>query len=142
MESKVTADNGVEVTTGLDDKAARRRQSAFARRKSSAVVEETAAIVEAHTLNDADRRLAEMGYTQVRLIQLFTGAMLTIRPILGIQARIFLAVDLLLRPLRLRPLRQCLDNLHLSIRGRWCIFSRVVLADFWVRMLLHCLVRG
>ena len=65
MESKISADNGVEVTTGLDDKAARRRQSAFARRKSSAVVEESAAIVEAHTLNDADRRLAEMGYTQV-----------------------------------------------------------------------------
>ena len=84
MESKVTADNGVEVTTGLDDKAARRRQSAFARRKSSAVVEETAAIVEAHTLNDADRRLAEMGYTQVGLIQLFTGAVLTIHSTLGI----------------------------------------------------------
>ena len=65
MESKISADNGVEVTTGLDDKAARRRQSAFARRRSSAVVEETAAILEAHTLNDADRRLAEMGYTQV-----------------------------------------------------------------------------
>lgn len=65
MESKIPADSGVEVTTGLDDKAARRRQSAFARRRSSAVVEETAAILEAHTLNDADRRLAEMGYTQV-----------------------------------------------------------------------------
>ena len=84
MESKVTADNGVEGTTGLDDKAARRRQSAFARRKSSAVVEETAAIVEAHTLNDADRRLAEMGYTQVGLIQLFRGAVLTFHLILGI----------------------------------------------------------
>ena len=65
MDPKISADNGVEVTGGLDDKAARRRQSAFARRKSSAVVEESAAIVEAHTLNDADRRLAEMGYTQV-----------------------------------------------------------------------------
>ena len=84
MESKVTADNGVEVTAGLDDKAARRRQSAFARRKSSAVVEESAAIVEAHTLNDADRRLAEMGYTQVGVIQLFRGAVLTVHPISGI----------------------------------------------------------
>ena len=65
MERKPIADNGVEVTAGLDDRATRRRQSAFARRKSSAVVEESAAIVEAHTLNDADRRLAEMGYTQV-----------------------------------------------------------------------------
>ena len=70
MESKVSADNGVEVTGGLDDKATRRRQSAFARRKSSAVVEESAAIVEAHTLNDADRRLAEMGYTQVSSLTL------------------------------------------------------------------------
>lgn len=68
MESKISADNGTEVTKGLDDKAARRRQSAFARRKSSAVVEETAAIVEAHTLNSADRRLAEMGYTQVSMV--------------------------------------------------------------------------
>ena len=84
MESKVTADNGAEVTTGLDDKAARRRQSAFARRKSSAVLEESAAIVEAHTLNDADRRLAEMGYTQVIVIQIFRGAVLTLHPILGI----------------------------------------------------------
>lgn len=67
MEQNITADNGVEVTRELDDKATRRRQSAFARRKSSAVVEETAAIVEAHTLNDADRRLAEMGYTQASL---------------------------------------------------------------------------
>lgn len=67
MESNISADNGAEVTKGLDDKAARRRQSAFARRKSSAVVEETAAIVEAHTLNNADRRLAEMGYTQVSI---------------------------------------------------------------------------
>lgn len=65
MEQKTTADDGVEVTAGYDDKAARRRQSAFARRKSSAVVEEAAAIVEASTLNDADRRLAEMGYAQV-----------------------------------------------------------------------------
>ena len=70
MDDKVTADNGAQVTTGLDDRAAQRRQSAFARRKSSAVVEEAAAIVEAHTLNDADRRLAEMGYTQVGIIQL------------------------------------------------------------------------
>ena len=65
MDNKVTADSGVEVTGGLNDKAARRRQSAFDRRKSSAVVEETAAFVEAHTLSNADRRLAEMGYTQV-----------------------------------------------------------------------------
>lgn len=70
MERKPSADNGVEVIGGFDDKATRRRQSAFARRKSSAVVEETAAIVEAHTLNDADRRLAEMGYTQVSLLSL------------------------------------------------------------------------
>ena len=72
MASNPSADQGVEVTGGLDDRAARRRQSAFARRKSSAVVEETAAIVEAHTLNDADRRLAEMGYTQVSLFSLLT----------------------------------------------------------------------
>lgn len=64
MERKASADNGAEVTAGYDDNATRRRQSAFARRKSSAVVEEPAAIVEASTLNDADRRLAEMGYTQ------------------------------------------------------------------------------
>ena len=82
--SKVTADNGVEVTAGLDDKAARRRQSAFARRKSSAVVEESAAIVEAHTLSDADRRLAEMGYTQVGVILLVRRAVLTVHPISGI----------------------------------------------------------
>ena len=67
MERKPSADDGVEATAGYDDRATRRRQSAFARRKSSAVVEESAAILEAHTLNDADRRLAEMGYTQVRL---------------------------------------------------------------------------
>ena len=67
MEQKISADNGVEVTGGLDDKSARRRQSAFARRKSSAVVEEAATVVEANTLNDADRRLAEMGYNQVSL---------------------------------------------------------------------------
>lgn len=67
MDQKISADNGVEVTAGLDDKPTRRRQSAFGRRKSSAVVEENAAIVEAHTLNDADRRLAEMGYTQASL---------------------------------------------------------------------------
>lgn len=65
MEQKISADNGVEVTAGFDDKAARRRASAFSRRKSSAVVEEAATIVEADTLNAADRRLAEMGYNQV-----------------------------------------------------------------------------
>lgn len=68
MEGKPSIDNGTEVTAGFGDTATRRRQSAFARRKSSAVVEEPAAIVEAHTLNDADRRLAEMGYTQVSLL--------------------------------------------------------------------------
>ena len=70
MERKASADNGVEVTAEYDDKATRRRQSAFARRKSSAVMEEPAAIVEASTLNDADRRLAEMGYTQASLSSL------------------------------------------------------------------------
>lgn len=67
MDQKPTADNGVEVTPQFDNNAPRRRQSAFARRRSSAVVEDTAVILEAHTLNDADRRLAEMGYTQVNL---------------------------------------------------------------------------
>ena len=70
MEQKISTDDAVEVTAGLNDKATRRRQSAFARRKSSAVVEETAAFVEAHALNDADRRLAEMGYTQVSLLRI------------------------------------------------------------------------
>lgn len=77
MERKASADNGVEVTAGYDDKATRRRQSAFARRKSSAVVEEPATIVEASTLNDADRRLAEMGYTQASLPSLPKGSILT-----------------------------------------------------------------
>lgn len=67
MDQKISADNGVEVTGGLDDKSSRRRQSAFARRKSSAVVEVAPTVVEADTLSDADRRLAEMGYNQVSL---------------------------------------------------------------------------
>ena len=66
MDTKPSADGaGSEVTAGLDSKAARRRQSAFDRRKSSLAVEENAAVLEAHTLSEADRRLAEMGYTQV-----------------------------------------------------------------------------
>ncbi len=55
--------------SNMDDTQTGRRKSAFARRKSSAVVDETpAAIVEAHALNHADRRLAEMGYVQVSSI--------------------------------------------------------------------------
>lgn len=106
MDQKVFADNGVEVTGGLDDKSARRRQSAFARRKSSAVVEEAATIVEADTLNEADRRLAEMGYTQVSLPTVpEEREILTSIQSLGLQARILLAVYLLLRPLSFRTLR-------------------------------------
>ena len=58
-----------EVDVGPRGDQAGRRKSAFAgRRKSSVVVDEKpAAIVEASALNDADRRLAEMGYVQVRL---------------------------------------------------------------------------
>ena len=61
---------------------------------------------------------------------------------LGLQAGILLAVYLLFRPLRLWTLRQCLYNLHLPIRSRRGIFSRMVLADLRLRMLLHSLVRG
>lgn len=43
-----------------------KRNSPLIRQKSSALVDESpAAIVEASSLNDADRRLAEMGYVQV-----------------------------------------------------------------------------
>lgn len=52
--------------SGTDDKHTGRRHSAFNRRKSSVVVEETpAAIVEGSALSADDRRLAEMGYSQV-----------------------------------------------------------------------------
>ena len=51
----------------MDDNPTGRRKSAFARRKSSAVVDEAPqAVVEASALSAADRRLAEMGYVQVR----------------------------------------------------------------------------
>ena len=58
-----------EVDIGPGGEQSGRRKSAFGnRRKSSVVVDETpAAVVEASALNDADRRLAEMGYVQVAL---------------------------------------------------------------------------
>lgn len=56
-------------TTGLQpthDPSASRRKSAFGGRKSSVAVKEVVPdIHDPSTLNDADRRLAEMGYTQV-----------------------------------------------------------------------------
>ncbi|KAL2037455.1 hypothetical protein N7G274_009735 [Stereocaulon virgatum] len=53
-------------TSGIDEKHTERRHSTFNRRKSSVVVEETpAAIVEGSALSADDRRLAEMGYSQV-----------------------------------------------------------------------------
>ena len=61
---------------------------------------------------------------------------------LGLQARILLALNLLFRPLSLWALRQCFHHLYLPIRSRRRIFSRLVMADFGFRMLLHCLVRG
>ena len=64
--------SGLEVPQGdrMDDNQTGRRKSAFARRKSSAVVDEAPqAIVEASALNAADRRLAEMGYVQVRRLR-------------------------------------------------------------------------
>ena len=53
-----------------------------------------------------------------------------------------MAIHLLLCPLRLRTLRQRLDDLCLPIRSRRCIFSRLVLAHLGFRLLLHCPVRG
>ena len=58
---------GLEVQQG--NKAARRKSSAFRDRKLS-VVDPKAAVMEASELSDADRRLAEMGYVQVRLLVL------------------------------------------------------------------------
>ncbi len=102
--------------SNMDDRQTGRRKSAFARRKSSAVVDEApAAIVEAHTLNDADRRLAEMGYVQVSSVLEPDQHPTNFSVSLGIQARILLALDHLLRRLNLRPLCQCLDHLRLPL---------------------------
>lgn len=66
MDSIQQPERQTELTTGLDHKAAKRRQSAFARRQSSVGGEEIPThILEASELNAADRRLAEMGYVQV-----------------------------------------------------------------------------
>ena len=62
--------------------------------------------------------------------------------VLGLQARILLALDRLLRPLYLRPLCQRFDYLRLSVRGGWCFVGRMVLAHLRIRLLLYCLVRG
>ena len=57
---------GYQPTAGEAEKGATKRKgSAFNRRKSSAVPEVPEAIVEAHELSVADRRLAELGYVQV-----------------------------------------------------------------------------
>lgn len=53
---------GLEVQQG--NRAARRKSTAIKDRKYS-VVDPNAAVVESHELNDADRRLAELGYVQV-----------------------------------------------------------------------------
>lgn len=57
---------GYQTTVGEAEKeGTKRKGSAFNRRKSSAVPEVPEAIVEAHELSVADRRLAELGYVQV-----------------------------------------------------------------------------
>ncbi len=108
-------ERGVDVTgSQMDDRQTGRRKSAFAMRKPSVAVDEApVAIVEAHTLNDADRQLAEMGYVQVSSILKLGQHLLTFSPSLGIQARILLAVNRVLRPLNLWPLRQRLNHLRL-----------------------------
>ena len=123
-----------------------RRASAFAsRRKTSVVVNEApAAIVEASALNADDRRLAQMGYVQVSRMTYCPANRATPtnhpRRLLGLQARILLAVYRLLRPLHLRPLRQRFHDLRIPLRGWRCFLGRMVLARFRLRMLLHCLV--
>lgn len=62
--------------------------------------------------------------------------------IVGLQARILLALHCLFRPFYLRPLRQCFYHLRLPVRGGWCFFGRMVLAHLRLRVLLYCLVRG
>lgn len=57
----VTGDNVDAESKG----ATKRKGSAVNRRKSSAAADVPAAIVEAHELSVADRRLAELGYVQV-----------------------------------------------------------------------------
>ena len=62
--------------------------------------------------------------------------------VLGLQARILLALHCLLRPFHLRPLRQCFYHLRLPVRGGWCFVGRMVLAHLRLRVLLYCLVGG
>lgn len=53
-------------SSSMADNQLEKRSSPFAKQKSSNLIDESpAAIVEASSLNDADRRLAEMGYAQV-----------------------------------------------------------------------------
>ena len=57
---------GYQATAEDAEKAGtKRRASAFNKRKSSAAPDVPPAIVEAHELSVADRRLAELGYVQV-----------------------------------------------------------------------------
>lgn len=55
--------SGLEVQGGAN--ADSRRKSAAPRDRKYSVIDPNAAVVQTHELNDADRRLAEMGYVQV-----------------------------------------------------------------------------
>ena len=141
-----------------------RRKSSGRRRSTVPHVPQE--VVDHAQLSDADRRLAEMGYVQVSPSSLslpppwfhprpfqstrgmrrglgrtlyvgYSKAYIANRAPLGLQARVLLAVLLLLRPLHLRPLRLRLHDLHLPSRSRRCLLRRLVLARQWVWLLLH-----
>ena len=73
----------------VEAKGAARRKSSMAmgKHRKSTVVDVNAEVLESAGLNEADRRLAEMGYSQVSSGRMFLAAhMLTALRALGVQA--------------------------------------------------------
>lgn len=92
-------------------------------------------------LDEADRRLAELGYIQVHLKSANSGSsVLTINRHLGVQARVLMAIMLFLRHVHIGTLCQCRHDICISARSRWRCICRVVLADIRLRRHVYSIV--
>ena len=121
------------------------------RRKSSAAVialeraqhDQVDIIENVALLNEADRRLAELGYTQVPFpVPSYPEILiLTMMSNVGLQARVFMAVLFLFRRVNFGPLRQCGYHVRVPTRSWRFRFCRLVLADLRIWGHVHSLVR-
>lgn len=96
--------------------------------------------VQLDELNEADRALAEQfGYKPVREYWLLTREKQT-NIVTGLQTRVRLPLYLLVRRQYLRSLLHDRDDFLLSALRRWLRVCSLVLAHFWCRMYVHCLL--